>query len=163
MIVVSDTSCISNLYQIGQLNLLTKLFREILIPPNVFNEFNNFHSGNLVNELEQYCIQIHSVNNNHLTNEIKATGLDAGEAEAIALSIELKPAFLLIDEKEGKDVAKQYGINTIGILGVILLAKDKQLIENAKQLFDALRNKTKFYFSNSLYHFLLEQAGEKNI
>ena len=57
MIVVSDTSCISNLYQIGQLNLLTKLFREILIPPNVFNELNNFHSGNLVNEVEQYCIQ----------------------------------------------------------------------------------------------------------
>ena len=106
---------------------------------------------------------IHTVNNNHLTNEIKAAGLDTGEAEAIALSIELKPAFLLIDEKEGKDVAKQYGINTIGILGVILLAKDKQLIENAKQLFDALRNKTKFYFSNSLYHFLLKQAGEKNI
>ena len=160
MIVVSDTSCISNLYQIGQLRLLTKLFREIFIPPSVFNELAIFHTDNLLKELGSFNIEIHNVNNNNLKNQIAANGIDAGEVEAIALSIELKPDFLVIDEKEGKKVALKYGINTIGIPGVILLAKEKKLVDCVKPLFDSLRNNTKFYFSNSLYLFLIKAAGE---
>ncbi len=124
MIVVSDTSCISNLYQIGQLSLLTKLFREILIPPSVFNELAIFHTDNLLKELGSFNIEIHNVNNNNLKNQIAASGIDAGEAEAIALS------------------------------------KEKKLVDSVKPLFNSLRNNTKFYFSNSLYLFLLKAGGE---
>ena len=38
MVVVSDTSAISNLLQIGQLNILQKLFGTITIPPAVQHE-----------------------------------------------------------------------------------------------------------------------------
>jgi predicted nucleic acid-binding protein len=38
MIVVSDTSPISNLLQIGDLDLLRQLFQEIIIPQDVFDE-----------------------------------------------------------------------------------------------------------------------------
>jgi predicted nucleic acid-binding protein len=41
MIVVSDTSPISNLLQIGQLRLLKSLFEEVIIPSSVDNEVNN--------------------------------------------------------------------------------------------------------------------------
>jgi uncharacterized protein len=53
---------------------------------------------------------------------------------------------LLINEKEGKRVAKQFGLNTIGIFGIILLAKEKNMLENVKPVFDNLRINTKFYF-----------------
>ena len=162
MIVVSDTSCISNLYQIGQLNLLTKLFKEILITPFVFNELSIFHADNLLNELKSFNIKVHSISDSSITSKIAESGIDAGDAEAIALSLELKALFLIIDEKEGKKVAQQYGVNTIGILGVILLSKEKRLIEKARPVFDQLRNNTSFYFSNSLYMFLLKQAKEES-
>lgn len=161
MIVVSDTSCISNLYQIGQLNLLTKLFKEILITPFVFNELSIFHADNLLNELKSFNIKVHSISDSSITSKIAESGIDAGDAEAIALSLELKALFLIIDEKEGKKVAQQYGVNTIGILGVILLSKEKRLIEKARPVFDQLRNRS-FYFSNSLYMFLLKQAKEES-
>ena len=160
MLVISDTSCLSNLYQIGQLHLLKRLFSKIFIPPAVFNELKSFHSDNLLNGLDEFNIQIHPVNNNKIIEKISLTGIDDGEAEAIALSIQLQPYFLLIDEKHGKYVAKQYGINTIGILGLILFAKQEGLIEKTKPLYDDLRTKTKFYFSDGLYIFFLKEAGE---
>jgi uncharacterized protein len=160
MLVVSDTSCLSNLYQIKQLNLLHQLFAKIFIPPAVYKELSHFHSDDLFNELEKYGIKMHTVGNNKLTEEILLTGIDSGEAEAIALSIELKPSLLLIDEKHGKQIAKKHGIDTIGILGVILFAKEEGVIAKAKPLYNDLRTKTRFYFSETLYQFFLNKAGE---
>jgi predicted nucleic acid-binding protein len=40
MTVVSDTSPITNLMQVGQLDLLPALFDEIVIPESVFEELN---------------------------------------------------------------------------------------------------------------------------
>lgn len=151
MLVVSDTSCISNLYQIGNLDLLQKLFAKIIIPTAVFNELKIFHSIDLIGQIGSFGIIVQHVSNNELINKIAANGIDKGETEAIALSLEMKPSFLLIDEKEGKKVAKKYGLNTIGIIGIILLAKEYNLIEKVKPVFDKLRINTKFYFSNSLY------------
>ena len=160
MVVISDTSCISNLYQIGQLQLLTQLFQKIIIPQNVLKELNDFHLNDLIPELEKFQIIPQDVIDKSLVESIISKGIHLGEAEAIALSIELHADILLIDEKEGKQVAQQFGVRTIGILGVILLAKQEKLIIEAKILFDLLRTKTKFYFSNSLYQFLLKQANE---
>lgn len=160
MVVISDTSGISNLYQIGQLQLLTQLFQKIIIPVNVLRELNDFHSNDLIPELEKFHITPQNVINKTLVLSILSKGIHSGEAEAIALSIELHADILLIDEKEGKQVAQEFGVRTIGILGVVLLAKKERLIVEAKVLFDLLRNKTKFYFSDSLYQFLLKQAEE---
>jgi predicted nucleic acid-binding protein len=126
----------------------------------VYDELARFHTGELLLHLNDYNISVKEVSNRALISATALKGIDTGEAEAIALSVELKPDFLLIDEKEGKMVANEMGIRTIGILGIILLAKQQKLLAAAGPVFDALRSKTKFYFSDSLYNFLLEQAGE---
>lgn len=115
MVVISDTSCISNLYQIGQLQLLTQLFQKIIIPVNVLKELNDFHSNDLIPEIEKFHITPQNVINKSLVLRILSTGIHSGEAEAIALSIELNADILLIDEKEGKQVAQEFGVRTIGI------------------------------------------------
>lgn len=160
MVVISDTSCISNLYQIGHIRLLTLLFKKIILPTKVVEELHAFHNEDFLTEIEQSGISSMPVRNMSLVEEVIKTGIHYGEAEAIALSIELEADILLIDEKEGKKVAQQYGLRTLGILGVILLAKNEKLIPSAKQLFDRLREETKFYFADSLYAYLLKQAGE---
>ena len=40
MIIVSDTSPITNLYQIGKLHLLESLFKQVIIPSKVFEELS---------------------------------------------------------------------------------------------------------------------------
>ena len=44
MIIVSDTSPVSNLLIIGQLDILSQLFGEIIIPPKVFEEIQRLES-----------------------------------------------------------------------------------------------------------------------
>ena len=42
MIIVSDTSPITNLIRLGCLNLLEKLFVEVIIPKSVFDELADY-------------------------------------------------------------------------------------------------------------------------
>ena len=51
--------------------------------------------------------------------------MDNGEAEAIALAIELKADLLLLDERLGRKVASRFRLNYVGLLGVLIEAKHK--------------------------------------
>jgi uncharacterized protein len=83
MIVVSDTSCISNLLTIGKADLLEKLFGEVIIPPAVEKELRRYHSAIPVFLKVVAPARIDLVA--RLSRE-----LDSGEAEAISLACELK-------------------------------------------------------------------------
>ena len=52
MIIVSDTSPISNLLVIGQLNILVQVFGEIIIPPKVYEE---------IKKLEDFGFDVHEI------------------------------------------------------------------------------------------------------
>ncbi len=54
--------------------------------------------------------------------------LDLGESESIALAIETQAEYLLIDEFHGRQVAENLGIRIVGVLGVLIQAKKKNLI-----------------------------------
>jgi predicted nucleic acid-binding protein len=54
--------------------------------------------------------------------------LHQGEAEAIALAVETKSDWLLIDEREGREFARRLGLHMTGVLGVLLRAKRMGLI-----------------------------------
>lgn len=47
MIVVSDTSVISNLYLVDHLQLLPKLFHNVIIPPKVYAELQALQQFNI--------------------------------------------------------------------------------------------------------------------
>jgi uncharacterized protein len=57
--------------------------------------------------------------------------VDAGEAEAIQLAKELRADRLLIDDFKGRQLAAREGVKVIGVLGILLLAKEKRLITAA--------------------------------
>lgn len=160
MIIISDTSCITNLFQIDALEILPKLFGKILIPEAVFNELLAFHENTFTLQLSANKIELTEVTDLELLQKAKFYDLDAGETEAIALALQLKNIALIIDEKAGKKAAEKLGIKTVGLLGVILLAKQNNHIESAKLLLDDLRVKTTFHFSDSLYTKIIQLAGE---
>jgi uncharacterized protein len=139
MIIVSDTSCISNLYQINSLYLLSNLFGDVLIPPKVFEELLNFHGKEFEDVLYKEKIVINNLSLLENLIKVREFKLDEGEEEAIALAIE-KNCSLIIDEKKGKLAAIKLGLKTVGLLGVLLLAKDKKLIISIKPLLDDLKN-----------------------
>jgi predicted nucleic acid-binding protein len=165
VIVVSDTSAISNLIQIDQLSLLIKLFPEIVVPPTVYME---------VMQLSKFDIPVDQFINAHSEGQIKIHGivdpldelfelrsfLDEGEAEAIILAQEIKADWLLIDERLGRKAAAERGLSVIGLLGVLRLAKQENMVSYIKPLLNDLKTKAGFWFSDKLYQEVLQSVNE---
>lgn len=161
MIVISDTSPISGLFLIGQLELLPQLFGTVIIPQTVAEELGQLslfgHDTN--NLLSRDWLSILQVSNFAKLETLRHQ-LDPGEAEAIALAQELNADFLLIDEVKGRQIAVTEGLHIIGVLGILLQAKQVGLIQNIQLLMDELRLKARFRISPALYHAVLLEAGE---
>jgi predicted nucleic acid-binding protein len=86
--------------------------------------------------------------------------LDAGEAEAIALAVEINADRILIDERRGRQKAIELSLKPIGILGILLKAKQENIISAVKPLLDKLINEADFYVHPNLYNEVLALANE---
>ncbi len=105
-------------------------------------------------------IQVVALKRRYLYNTL-AENLDAGEAEAIALSLEINADVLLIDEIKGRREAAGRGIEVTGLIGVLLDAKKAGLIELVKPEIDRLVTEARFWLSPQLISTALRKAGEK--
>ena len=101
MIVVSDTTPLISLLKINCIDLLEKLFGQVLIPQAVFDELTADERFKLEADLissKQFII-VKAVQNSESANILKrATGLDQGESGAIVLTDELNADVLLMDK-----------------------------------------------------------------
>lgn len=153
MIVVSDTSPITNLLQIGRADLLEHLYSEVLIPEAVRNELSRLHPS-----LPGF-FQCKSVKNIREVERL-LKDIDPGEAEAIVLAKELQADLLLIDELEGRAVARREGVPFIGLMGVLLEGKEAGLISSIREMIDELQTKTTFHLSEAMKTKTLRAASE---
>lgn len=153
MIVVSDTSCISNLVTVEAQSLLPALFDQVFIPPTVLAELKQFHTS-----LPSF-LHIQAPSDTKCVERLKLE-VDAGEAEAIALALELGANRVLIDETIGRGIASREGLHVVGVLGVLLAAKHRRLIPAIRPLIDRLQSEAGFYVAQALRHQLLAEARE---
>jgi len=158
MIIVSDTSIITNLFQIGEIYLLEKLFVEVIIPEAVENELNEMQEQKDFIKNNTW-IKVEKPQNQSLITQLSEK-LDIGESEAITLAIEKSADYLLIDEKKGRKEARIHNLNIIGILGVLILAKQEGFIKQVKPLLDRLIQDVNFYINPVLYEDILYQVDE---
>lgn len=163
MIVVSDTSPLSALFKVDLLHLLPELFETIIIPPAVRGEllYLNKQGFDVTPLLEASWLEIQEATDTQLMNQLSLE-LDVGEVASICLAWELQPKFLLIDERKGRMVASKLGIPIIGLLGILLIAKEKGLIEALRPVLLDLR-KINFFVAPKLANLLLNKAGEEPI
>ena len=157
MIVVSDTSPITNLIQIGCLNLLNVVFGKIIIPQTVYNELCELADQKKI-LADQDWISVIAAENRSVITQLEAN-LDKGEAEAIALAIELQSDFLIIDEIKGRTIAENMGIKIVGLLGTLLKAKELGYLSELKPKLEQLV-KLGFRINPRLYEHVLKMAGE---
>jgi len=161
MIVISNTSPLTNLAAVGQLTLLHRLYNGLHIPDGVWEELNA--EGQSWPGRDEVAavnwIEKHPVRNQSLVTALQRD-LGRGEAESIALALELSADLLLLDEREGRRAAERLGLRVIGVVGILLEAKSSAIIDKVRPLLDGLRQAAGFYLSESLYQHALVLAGE---
>lgn len=145
MIVVSDTTPLISLLKINRLELLEKLFGQVLIPWAVFNELTMNERFQIEADQirKKHFIVIKPVNNPESADILKrATGLDQGESEAIVLTDELNADVLLMDEAKGRTVSSQMGLRIMGTIGILMAAYEEQELTSfeVQECIDGLQN-----------------------
>lgn len=149
-IIISDTSCLIALSNIGLLHILKDLFQEIIITNEVKDEFGGALPA---------WIKIRAAKDSVRKKELEAI-LDKGEASSIALSLEIENSLLIIDENKGRKIANSLNIQIIGTIGVLILADKKKLIKDLLSVILKLVNNG-FRLSDSLINKIIDQYGTK--
>ena len=161
MIVVADTSVLINLCRVGQGGLFKKLFREVVIPPEVAAEFVRLAAGSPRFAGLTLPPGIKQQSPTNLLAAVRAApGLDSGEAAALSLAVEIHADAVLIDERRGYEVAVQLGLRTLGVLGILLRAKSAGLLPAIKPILDDLQRDAGFWLSDTLRKRVLSTAAE---
>jgi len=160
VIIVADSSPMIGLGRINQLDLLNRLFKNVLIPPAVAAEctydLKKPGAKSIQAAIDQSLIQIYDGKFERVKNLSRVLGL--GEIEAISLALSLD-APLLIDEKKARSSAQQFGIDIIGVDGVLIAAKKQKILPSIKPLLDELQT-VGYRISSDLYKTILEYSNE---
>jgi hypothetical protein len=160
--LVSDTGPIIALAKIKKINLLNELaFQRLLIPPRVQKELLGKigAESDFIDEALDTFIDIEKPDK---TNEnIKKTtlNLDEGEREVILLGASIDEVLLLLDDKAGRTKAKQLDLPVVGTAGLLLLFKQRKLIEKVIPLMTQLREQG-YWLSDTLVNQVKKLAGE---
>jgi len=130
--VVSNASSLIHLSMVGYLNLLERLFGNVIIPAEVLREVcsakDTPDSIAISSAVDKGWICTKSVVSGDTVLLAKSSGIDIGEAAAILLAKEER-ALLLIDDKMGRSAAEILGVKCLGSVGVLLQALSDSLLK----------------------------------
>lgn len=121
-LIISDSTTIITLLNIDRLDVLTNIFSLVYIPQKVYDEI-------VINEqisLNGTFFVVKEIVDKKLY-ELLFKSLDSGECEAIVLAKEMELS-LIIDEKKGRKIASNLGINIFGFIGLLILNYKNELL-----------------------------------
>ena len=151
MIAVSNSSPLIALAQIGQIDLLQRLFESVWIPEAVAREAASSISGS-------GWIAIQPVQALHPRTLLPSLAL--GEQEAISLAVEIRDALVILDDGAARALAQALHLPVVGTAGLLVIAKERGLISAVQPHLDALIS-NRFFLSRQVYELILRKAGER--
>lgn len=158
-LVVSDTSPLLNLALIDRLDLLEVQFSGVTVPRQVWRELTEGNDGleALRGLRDDGVLRIVEVERSDLFVEIFHE-LDLGETAAICYAVEHDAHLVLLDERDGRRVARRHGLDMTGVIGILLRGSKTDAVDLEREL-DALRE-AGFWISDDLYARVLSEADE---
>lgn len=159
--IVSNASPLIGLARIGKIDILPRLYGSILVPTAVWEEVVVRGAGQPGADQIASAPWVESrVPQNHSLVRALQQDLDAGEAAAIALALEVQPVFLLMDERLGRETARHLGMCCLGTVGVLVEAKRKGLLPTVGECLFALRDVAGFHLNEALVRKVISDEGE---
>lgn len=147
--IISDTSCFIILSKIGELELLYKLYGQIITTLDIAEEFGD----TLPN-----WVTIEKVSDKY-RQRILEMQIDKGESSAIALALEVPNCTLILDDFKARKIAQNLGLSFTGTIGIIIKAKLNGTIPSIKPYLEKIKE-TNFRISAEIELQALKEAGE---
>lgn len=161
MTVVADTSVLLNLCFIGQVELLTPLFGTVLAPAQVATEFQRLVATDPRFSGLLFPAFIQRVPQHDVAPSLEiAPSLHTGEIAALSLALERRADLVLMDEREGRAAAAALGLVTMGLLGILVQARQRSLISAVAPFLDRLQFHARFWIAPALRECILRSVGE---
>lgn len=160
MRVVCDTSPLILLAKIGRLELLFRLYDEVVIPASVLDEVRARSTAEtraieVLVEHQSLGIQYGSP---ELLESVPAE-LGAGEREAIAVAIETAADLLILDDLAGRRFARERELSITGTIGILIEARARNLIASVRGELDRLIE-AGMWIDEVFYHRILHEFDE---
>ncbi len=163
MLVVTDNSPLTALALADLMHLLRARWPLVIVPQAVWDESRHVGDTAALQRLDAAradgWLEVRHALQTDEVARLRAK-LDAGESEAIALALELKAEWLLIDELKGRNVAKQLGLAVTGTLGLLIWAKMSGRSPSLRELIDLVESRGELYLSQELKESALAAVGE---
>jgi predicted nucleic acid-binding protein len=155
--IVSNATPLIAFARIGELALLERIVEEVTLPQAVWQEVTEASERPGAETIrEATWINVQAVSG--VSPDLLAL-LDRGEAEVIALAEELDADEVILDERAARAIAMTRGLPVIGSAGLLVRAKDRNLIPAVRPLFTRMQEAGVRY-SQRFFESLLEQLGE---
>lgn len=148
-IVIADTSCLILFTRIELIHVLHLLYSDVIITPEVAKEFGE--------PLPEW-INIQSAKPENIFL-FENYNLGIGEITSLALAVELKDSTVILDDDKAKKIAKSHNLDVTGSLGIIVKAKERDIIPSGRDILSKIKA-TNFHLPSSLENLILKIAEE---
>jgi predicted nucleic acid-binding protein len=159
MIVVSNTTPLRYLIEIDEVHILEKLFGRVIISEKVREELQGKKTPQIVKlwiQSPPSWLEVRHANPSLFTPEKR---IQEGERQAIALTIELKPNALLIDDADAMKEAARLSLPFMRTLRVMEEASKQGFLDDLPEAIEKLRQTT-FHMPSD--EFIIEPMLERD-
>ena len=158
--VIVNTTPLIALCHVGQLELLKKIYGEIMIPQAVYRELSKKKESICKKQVDNALDWIHVEKiENQMAKSMFKTQLHDGEVEVMILAKEKNADIVVIDDANAKKHAKYLKLSVTGTLGVLIKAKRQGHISELKPVIQEMIDKN-IYISEKVMKICLEQVNE---
>jgi predicted nucleic acid-binding protein len=159
MIVVADTSPLNYLVLVGHIDILAKIYAEVLVPQTVLDELQDSDAPAEVRAWAAAPPRWLQISTLIFRLDPLLERLDRGEQDAILLAESFKAERLIIDDVEGRREAANRGLPVIGTLGILAEAARRNLLYLPQAL--AALQATNFHVAPDLIELLLANDAKR--
>ncbi len=156
--VVVNSSPLIILFKSGQGEILTKLFKTVVVPEQVYEEVI---AGGNEDEAKRVLRQTTWIERKKVEISLPVAAWNLGSGESAVFSFAMKkPEYrAVVDDLAARRCAKAFGIKTLGTGGLLVLAKRRGIIKSVKKRIQHLRD-SGLYLSDSVVQLLISEADE---
>lgn len=159
VIVINTSPLISLVAALGNLEVLSFLYEEVIVPLAVCEEILNSENQVFAQSEFRQATWLNKQNHPVQISQFLLNSLDLGEAAVIQVALNQNIRTVCIDETVGRRVARLNGLNVTGSIGILLKYKQQK---PSLSIQNAIQNmiKKNIYLSQNVIDFALKQAGE---